>query len=320
MAKKTKTTNKKRFLHPLLRTAILAGCIIVLVVSITNVMLNLFTRHNDYYNVPDFSGMTLPEAKRAAKEGKLVLELSDSLYVPSLSGGVILEQRPLMGAKVKSGRRVFLTINSFRERLVEVPYVAGYSLRQAKNNLELSGLRIKELIYKEDIATNNVLEQFYDDTQILQDSKLEVAQSSAITLVVGKAQDAPLQNVPKLVGLSLSDAQSRLWELGLNVEDKGSDKDVNGLNKYEAKVFAQSVLYSEQVDLGSKIMLKLTFNQDKVTRGVRSADSTYKVKLKEAELLQKMQDSITQAKLDSATLSTISSEQEIMKELMNFNN
>ena len=144
--------------NPISRNLVLAACAIIVFMCVVNLLLNLFTRHGQVRDVPDFSGMTVEEAVKAGKGASLKIEVNDSLYVPAYPGGVILEQNPSAGARVKSGRHIFVTINSFHQKMVTVPYVTGFSLRQAKNNLEMAGLEIKELIYKSDIATNYVLE------------------------------------------------------------------------------------------------------------------------------------------------------------------
>lgn len=102
---------------------------------------------------------------------------------------------------MKSGRRVFVTINSYRQKMVTIPYVTGFSLRQAKSNLEMAGLGIDKLIYQNDIATNNVLEERYNGKIIHPGSKMQAEMGAGITLVVGLGSDATAQAVPRLAGL-----------------------------------------------------------------------------------------------------------------------
>ena len=47
-----------------------------------------------------------------------------------------------------------------------MPYVAGRSLRQAKNMLEVAGLGIEQIVYRPDLATNYVLEEYADGKRI----------------------------------------------------------------------------------------------------------------------------------------------------------
>ena len=161
------------------RNLVLAACAIIVFVFVVNLLLNLFTRHGQVRVVPDFSHMTVEEAAHAGKEASLKIEINDSLYVPAYPGGVILEQTPAPGEKVKSGRHIFVTINSFRQKMVDVPYVTGFSLRQAKNNLDIAGLGIKELIYRDDIATNYVLEERCGGKVVGPSSRMQVKSDRA---------------------------------------------------------------------------------------------------------------------------------------------
>lgn len=144
---------------PILRTLVLIVIAITLMLIVAHYLMQLGTRHGARCAVPDFTGISIGDAKHAAKKHDLEIIVSDSLYVPIYDGGIVLEQNPKADVAVKPGRKVYVTINSFAQKSVKIPYVTGYSLRQAKNNLEIAGLEIAELIYKSDMATNNVLEE-----------------------------------------------------------------------------------------------------------------------------------------------------------------
>ena len=249
------------------RNLVLAACAVIVFVFVVSQLLNLFTRHGQVKVVPDFSGMTVEEALRAGRNASLRIEINDSLYVPAYPGGVILEQNPASGARVKSGRHIFVTINSFHQKKVEIPYVTGFSLRQAKNNIEMAGLEIKELIYR-----NNVLEERYEGKAIRPGSKVEAEIGSGITLVVGKAEDAPLQQVPKLVGFSLREAKSRLWEAGFNVGKISGDDEINALNEREAKVYRQTPATGSRQPLGTTVRLSITRDEKKLEDGHKTSD------------------------------------------------
>lgn len=157
--------------------------------------------------------------------------VNDSLFVPAYEGGIVLDQLPKGGVEVKAGRKVYVTINSFRQKMVKVPYVAGRSLRQAKNMLELAGLGIERLVYVEDMATNYVLEEYCDGVQILPESSMQAEMGSGVTLNVGVEGGYGITGVPKLIGQPLHRAKSRLWELGLNVGKVSYDGDVDLLDR-----------------------------------------------------------------------------------------
>ncbi len=254
------------------RNVVLAVCAVVIFLFLVSVLLNLFTRHNKYKQVPDFSGMNIEEARQAGRKASLRIEINDSLYVPMYEGGVILDQNPAPGAEVKSGRRIFVTVNSFRQKMVRIPYVTDFSLRQAKNNLEVAGLEIDRLIYREDIATNYVLEEHYRGKLITSGSDVRAEVGTGVTLVVGMSPEDSTTVIPKVVGFPLKEAKSRLWEVGLNVGRITAEEGINALNENEARVYMQEPEQSHLVTLGTPVALKLTLDTKKVEQGSAASD------------------------------------------------
>lgn len=258
--------------HRLIKHLILVVSVIIIFGFLMNLTLNFFTRHSNYHQVPDFSRMTVEQARHAARKGSLRIEVYDSTYMAGYDPGAILTQTPEPGTEVKSGRRVFVTINSSRQKMVPIPYVTGVSLRQAKNNLEVAGLVIDRLIYQPDMATNYVLETRYGNKVVTQGGRLEAEQGSGITLVVGINPEEQSVMVPKVVGFPLKEAQSRLWEVGLNLSSTDFDADATPLNRSEARVYQQRPEQGSRVTLGTAVTLKLTTDADKVEKGSAASD------------------------------------------------
>lgn len=229
-----------------------------------HLLMQVGTRHGIRRTVPDFSGMPLREAQRAARQHDLRLQINDSLFVPTYEGGIVLDQLPKGGVEVKPGRTVYITINSFRQKMVPVPYVADRSLRQAKNMLEIAGLEIAELIYRSDMATNYVLSQFVAGRAVTPTSRLEAEMGSGVTLYVGVAPGHNATYVPQVVGLTLKEAKGRLWESGLNVGKIEFDKGINLLNQKDARVYVQRPVPERRLSLGTKVDLQLTLDARKL--------------------------------------------------------
>lgn len=258
-----------------IRHLILAASLLVIGLFLVQVLLGIFTRHGRHREVPEMVGLSLDEATElAARNGGLRIEVSDSLFVPIYDGGVVLEQNPKAGTEVKNGRRIFVTVNSYRQKMVEIPYVTGFSLRQAKNNLESVGLEIERLEYVEDIATNYILSQKFGGRTIEEGQKIEAEIGSGITLVVGRGEDEEKSRVavPRVVGMTLYEAKSRLWDSGLNVGRITSDEGVNQLNERNARVYVQSPAQGVVASLGSGVALSLSLDDERINRGVTSAD------------------------------------------------
>ena len=234
------------------------------------------TRHSARRTVPDFVGLKMTDAEYFAGRRDLQIIVNDSLHVSAYPGGVILDQLPKGGVVVKPGRKVYVTVNSMRQRMVSVPYVAGRSLRQAKNMLEIAGLEIEKLVYVDDIATNYVLEAYCDGVQLTPESSLEAEMGSGVVLNVGRQSGDIRAEVPKLIGLTLQRAKGRLWEMGLNLGKVTYDDDVDLLDKKSARVYYQSVDYGREVQLGDNIRLKLTLEEEKVERASIDADTIAK--------------------------------------------
>lgn len=258
-----------------IRHLILAASLLVIGLFLVQVLLGIFTRHGRHREVPEMVGLSLDEATElAAHNGGLRIEVSDSLFVPIYDGGVVLEQNPKAGTEVKNGRRIFVTVNSYRQKMVEIPYVTGFSLRQAKNNLESVGLEIERLEYVEDIATNYILSQKFGGRTIEEGQKVDAEIGSGITLVVGRGEDEEKSRVavPRVVGMTLYEAKSRLWDSGLNVGRITSDEGVNQLNERNARVYVQSPAQGVVTSLGSGVALSLSLDDERINRGVTSAD------------------------------------------------
>ena len=177
-------------------------------------------------------------------------------------------QTPKANSAVKSGRKIFVTINASKPRTEKIPYVVGYSLRQAKNLLENKGFEVKELIYKTDIATNNVLLMSHNGRNIQPQENIEAELGQKITLTVGRNYASPLPMVPKVIGLTLREAKSRLWETGLNIGEIKTDNKTVKKNELDyAKVYRQSPNQQMRAQFGGKVTLFLTNNMSLIVDG-----------------------------------------------------
>ena len=266
------------------------------------VVMAFATRHSARRTVPDFVGLMMNDAEYFAGRRDLQIIVNDSLYVASYPGGVILDQLPKGGVVVKPGRKIYVTVNSSRQRMVTVPYVAGRSLRQAKNMLETAGLTIDHLEYAEDIATNYVLAEYVGGEEVLEESELQAEKGSGVVLRVGVAANDTSTAVPQVIGRTLFEAKSRLWESGLNIGEIIFDEGMPALERNRAKVYKQSVLPNEALNYGARVSLHLTLNAEKVESAVAESERRIEEALKakmEADSIakaeQRLLDSISNA-------------------------
>ena len=293
---------------PVAYHAVLIALTLVVIILLSSILMNVITRHGTHRTVPDFMGVKIADAQRIADDERLDIIINDSLFVPAYEGGVVLDQLPKGGVEVKAGRKVYVTINSFREKMVAVPYVAGRSLRQAKNMLEVAGLGIEKLIYEEDIATNYVLAEIVDGKEMSKESKVEIEMGSGVVLKVGVEPDRNTTIVPKAIGQSLQTAKSRLWEQGLNIGKVNFDEGVNLLNQKDARVYRQSLNHNATTTLGATVDLWLTLDVKAVEKNSQASD-------KQARELEEERLKLEEALRDSLEQAETTQRQDLMKAL-----
>ncbi len=297
MAKKRDTSSWFSRLRskPILWNLTLIVVVLALLVIISYIALAVGTRHGMRRTVPDFTGLALKDAQYYASERGLKLIINDSLYVPAYPGGMVLEQLPKGGVDVKEGRKIYITINSFTQKKLPMPFVAGRSLRQAKNMLESAGFGIEMLEYVEDIATNYVLAQIFNGEEVTEQSAIKAEKGSGVTLRVGVSPEQNSTTVPRLISRALFDAKSKLWEQGLNVGQVTYDEGITLLNQDDARVCRQSVLQGTSLPLGSTISLHLTLDREVVAKAAAEADRQVDEILKQ----QAIADSLARRAADS---------------------
>lgn len=281
--------------NPILWNLTLIAVVLIALIVLSYIALAVGTRHGMRRRVPDFTGLTLKDAQYYASQKGLKIIVNDSLYVPAYPGGMVLEQLPKGGVDVKEGRKIYLTINSFAQKKLPMPYVAGRSLRQAKNMLEGSGFGIERLEYVEDMATNYVLGQYLGGVEITAESNIKIEKGTGVVLKVGVSPTQNSTTVPRLIGRKLFDAKSKLWEQGLNVGDVTYDEGITLLNQDDARVCRQSVLQSSELTLGTKVSMHLTLDKEVVARATEEAEAAVEQALRQREVA----DSLARVTADS---------------------
>ena len=130
----------------MLRSTLLWNLIAMLLVVIAAIVgawfwMNKFTHHGESIEVPNVKGMVLSDAEYALTRAQLEAVVTDSGYNRKLPAGTVLEQIPASGRQVKSGREVYLTINSGQTPTMALPDIAdNCSLREANGNYSVYDL------------------------------------------------------------------------------------------------------------------------------------------------------------------------------------
>jgi beta-lactam-binding protein with PASTA domain len=133
---------------------------------------------------------------------------------------------------------MYVTINRTVPPDVLMPNLIGYSFRNAEMILKNMGLRLGDTTYKPDFAKNSVLDQLYNDKSI--SAGATVRMGSTISLVIGSGIGTADMAVPKLIGLTYSEAEMLMGAHGLIIGSVISDPLVK--DTANAFVYKQSPL------------------------------------------------------------------------------
>lgn len=246
----------------ILKNLVAAAIYLVVLLGITTVGLNLITNHGKTVKAPDFTNLTVPEARKIASQGNVQVKVVDSVFVRRLAGGVVYRQQPKAGSTVKKGRSIFLTINSIVPRKVVMPNLYGYSVTEARAELQNRGLNLGKLSYVKDIATNTVLAQSCEGREAKAGAL--VVSGSSIDLKVGVSSEDNSTTVPRLIGMKYVRAVDALHDRYLNTGRVRFDENIRTYaDSMNAVVYKQDAL-GEKRSLGTAVNIYLTLDQGKL--------------------------------------------------------
>ncbi len=263
--KNSKFLPKKWYQNWMVRTLITALIIAILFFIAVTIFLNIITRHNREQVVPDFTNCSVEQAEQLAAKHHLRLEVTDSVYVKRMPRGHITRQRPAPGSAVKKNRMIRLTINSVMPRLSTVPNLIGYSLRQARTELQAAGLTVGQLIYVPDMASNNVLAQQCKGKDIAPDTQVE--SETAIDLVLGMNEEDRTTYIPNLRGYRFQAAKDLLMDHFLNLGQMRFDETIQNYNDtLNAVVYRITPEPCDTVSylMGTPVRIDLTLDPEKL--------------------------------------------------------
>ena len=105
--------------------------------------LDVYTHHGEEIPVPNVRGMGFNEARALIESNGLRVAVADTGYNKRMPADCVLLQTPIGGARVKSGRMVYLTVNSESTPTLTIPDIAdNSSVREAEARLKAMGFRL----------------------------------------------------------------------------------------------------------------------------------------------------------------------------------
>ncbi len=157
--------------------------------------------------VPDFRGMTAPEALFTLENRGFEPGTVDSIRHPRVPAGQVVGQSPLPGQGALAGARVELTVSLGAEQR-PVPDVSRLRVDRALTVLRTSGFEV-------DVDSIEANEPEGQVVSTLPEAGTRVTLPANIRMTVSLGP--PLVELPDLVGLQEEEARAILAELGLEV-------------------------------------------------------------------------------------------------------
>lgn len=143
MTKKKETKNKKGALRLLIINLAAMVAVVIAAIFFTFRWIDNYTEHGIAIKVVDVTGMQEEEAIQALSKHDLIGITSDHIFVKGVPAGEVISQRPAGNAKVKRGRKIYLTVSSGNHPMITVPDIAdNSSLRQAESRLRAAGFQL----------------------------------------------------------------------------------------------------------------------------------------------------------------------------------
>ncbi|GAB4376960.1 MAG: hypothetical protein Kow0075_04730 [Salibacteraceae bacterium] len=224
--------------------------------------LKKFTRSDEIVEVPDLSEYDLVEAEAMMKNSRLSVVVIDSLYLPGMRGGQIVDQQPPAGAKVKPDRKIYLTIARYSVPKVMVPNVLDQGLPIAIAKLESYGFKIGSLKAQPAECKDCVISMSINGEALNPGDKLP--KGSRIDLVIGEGKTGARTTVPLLSGLTVEEAKELLLMHNLNLGAVRYDDCSTSTDSATAQVYWQSNQPSEKISSGSSVYVYVSCDREKI--------------------------------------------------------
>ena len=225
--------------------------------------------------LPNFTNLTLDEAKAKAEEVKIKLNVSEEKYDVEIEEGKIISQDPKYQPNftVKEGSTVNVVVSKGQE-IVKVTKLVGKTKDEARKELKDLGLDMEiEEVNSDDVEPGIVIEQDKQEgEEVLAGTKIKLKVSLGIEKV----------EVPDLTGLTEDEAKAKITEAKLKWIRTDKIKD----SSKGTGVVEQNISPKSMVDKNTEISITINEYQ-KITQGTINIDvaalTGYEPKYKKVE-------------------------------------
>lgn len=240
----------------------------VVLLVLANWALGIYTTSGRVVVVPQLVGQMQSEIEEEVRNGDFSLVLIDSIYKAGEKPGVIVDQIPEAGKKVKKGRTIYVTINAFSKEMTTMPALVNYSYRNAIVNLQNAGLTVGRVDSVPSPYDGLVLKQSVGGKEVKTGERLP--KGTAVDLTVGHGDADGVTKVPDVRGLPYDEALVAIAGASMSLGNVYCDGTISTASDSAlAIVYKQSPNASADANVGTwtNIHLWLTTDAAKAAQG-----------------------------------------------------
>lgn len=188
--------------------------------------------------MPDVVGLDYKEATEKVEALGLKVDITERIESKEFEVDQVVSQSQDPGTKLKEGFTVALVISTGVEK-VTVPNLVQKDLKEAQYLLENEGLKLGAVEYvQNDLPEGAVISQSPF-------AGLDIGVGGTVDLFVSKGKDPEKTIMPKLVGISLEEAKTKLAEYKIGV---------NAISYNFSDDFAKDIVMIQSVEAGKDIL------------------------------------------------------------------
>ncbi len=237
----------------------LLGCLLLTIFG-----LRWYTHHGRSLVLPNYIDQHLDIAKRDAERNSFELRIIDSVFVVGKQGGIILDQNPAAGSKVKAKRKVYLTVTKTQADEIpfrRLPILYGKNYNRKQKELE-QGYQIKTKVIGKKYdsgAPDHILEVLYNGQTVV-NSKVRkddamIEKGGTLEMILSKSSGGSL-TMPDLTCKMYTEVAFQLQTLNLVMGEHHQDDTVD--DRDVAYVWKQEPYAGSRIYTGDTVQVFLT--------------------------------------------------------------
>lgn len=186
---------------------LIAAGVLALVIWATLLFIRAYSRHGESETVPNLVGLPEQEAKSLLSAAGLEYAVMDSTFDPDQHPTSVLNQDPPPDAKVKSGRKIYVTVNMSTPPQTEVPEIeVGTSVISVREILESHGIKVADISYRPFQYKDVFLDMYLHGTLRSLKAGDSISKGSKVDLILGNGLGDTEIELPDFRGLTYIEA------------------------------------------------------------------------------------------------------------------